>query len=316
MGGGQLAKSCQSATLVTLLISDVVGDPVDTIASGPTVPDDDECTFAYCHEIIEKYKLHDKLPASVRKTLDDGGKGLLEDTPKSTHPAFEKSIVQIAASNEVAVDACIAKAKELGFNTLPLSSFMEGEATELAKAYIGIAKEMHRNDRPVNRPAVIVGGGESTVSLPEDHGLGGRSQALALAALVGIDGIPGCAILAGGTDGGDGPCDAAGAVVCGGDADLARARGIDAETYLRRADAYNFFKTFESKVYGEGINNIVHLRDGPTGTNVMDLVIMVVMHPEGKAAKQLQRTLSRHSISHRRARSSVMSALDAALFDK
>merc|ERR1711972_1023548 len=152
---------------------------------------------------------------------------------------------------------------------------MEGEAVELAKAYVGIAKEVAKNSSPVALPAVIVGGGESTVTLPEDAGVGGRSQALALSALRGIAGMKGVAVLAGGTDGGDGPCDAAGAVVTGSDAQEALRLNLKVDDYLRRADSYNFFREFEEK---KSLDNVMHLKDGPTGTNVMDLVIVVVMN--------------------------------------
>lgn len=273
--GGRLAQICEPATLVSLIVSDVVGDPLDTIASGPTVPDAENCTFEHCIKIIDRYPgLRQKLPLEAIQILEEGVKGLRRDTPKAGASAFHRSVVHIAASNEVAVNSCVAKARSLGFNAMALSSFMEGEATELAKAYIGLAKEVAKNGRPVELPAVIVGGGETTVTLPENHGLGGRSQALALSAMVGIDGMSGVAILAGGTDGGDGPCDAAGAVVTGGDAECARKLAFKAEDFLRRADSFNFFKDFETERYGK--SNIMHLRDGPTGTNVMDLVIVLV----------------------------------------
>eukprot|EP00927_Polykrikos_kofoidii_P072171 TRINITY_DN6831_c0_g2_i1.p1 TRINITY_DN6831_c0_g2~~TRINITY_DN6831_c0_g2_i1.p1 ORF type:complete len:553 (+),score=100.59 TRINITY_DN6831_c0_g2_i1:18-1676(+) len=277
--GGFLARLCAKATMLTLLISDVVGDPLDAIASGPTLPDSGISTYAYCTQIVDRYGLRDRLPEVALQILSEGLEGKRPETPKHGDPAFRRNLVHVVSSNEVAVDTAIQKATELGFNTLALSSFMEGEATELAKAYVGLAKEISRNGRPVRRPAVLVGGGETTVTLPtHGHGLGGRSQALALSALRGIEGLEGVAILAGGTDGGDGPCDAAGAVVCGGDAAAAASCGLEAEEYMQRADSYHFFENFEKTQYGK--TNIVHLKDGPTGTNVMDLVIVLVMDRE------------------------------------
>eukprot|EP00927_Polykrikos_kofoidii_P076533 TRINITY_DN73601_c0_g1_i1.p1 TRINITY_DN73601_c0_g1~~TRINITY_DN73601_c0_g1_i1.p1 ORF type:complete len:536 (-),score=59.24 TRINITY_DN73601_c0_g1_i1:138-1745(-) len=284
--GGLLARICEKATMLTMLISDVVGDPVDAIASGPTLPDASISTYAYCMQIIDRYDLRSKLPASALQIISEGLEGKRPETPKHGDPAFRRNLVHVATSNEVAVDTAIQKAAQMGFNTLALSSFMEGEATELAKAYVGLAKEIWRNGRPVRRPAVLVGGGESTVTLPSDcRGVGGRSQALALSALRGIEGLEGVAILAGGTDGGDGPCDAAGAVVCGGDAATAAENGLVVDDYLQRADSYHFFQSFETAKYGK--TNIVHLKDGPTGTNVMDLVIVLVMdRPDVQREKQ------------------------------
>jgi len=271
--GGQLARACEPAQLLSLLVSDVVGDPLDVIASGPTTPD--ESTFAKCIEVLRTFQVEDRLPASAVTVLREGVSGKRPETPKAGSSSFERGTVFIAASNEIAVDACISKAKDLGFNTLALSSFMEGEATEVAKTYVGLAKELRRNGRPVQLPAAIIAGGETTVTLPPNGGVGGRSQAMALSALRYIAGMRSTVILAGGTDGGDGPCDAAGAVVCGGDAAEAQRLGLNVTDYLQRADSYNFYKAFDEKKYGK--RNVTHLLDGPTGTNVMDLTITLVV---------------------------------------
>jgi hydroxypyruvate reductase len=272
--GGQLARACEPAQLVSLLISDVVGDPLDTIASGPTAPDDS--TFERCLEVVDFYHIGDKLPERAMNVLREGSAGKRPETPKPDSSCFRRGTIFIAANNAVAVDACVEKATELGFNSLALSSYMEGEATELAKAYVGIAREIKHNNRPVKMPAAIIGGGETTVTLPAaGGGIGGRSQALALSGLRLIDGMSGTAILAGGTDGGDGPCDAGGAVVCGSDASEARRLGFKVADFLQRADSYSFYKAFEQQKYGR--QNVMHLRDGPTGTNVMDLVITLVV---------------------------------------
>lgn len=271
--GGQLARACEPATLVSMLISDVVGDPLDVIASGPTVPD--ESTFKYCMEVVERYDLRQKLPAAALKILEEGVAGKRQETPKAGSSAFAKGVVHIGASNEVAVNACIKKAETIGFNTLALSSAMEGEAVELAKAYVGISKEIVKNNRPVRVPAMVIGGGETTVTLPDNPGLGGRSQALSLSALRAIDGMERVAILAGGTDGGDGPCDAGGAVVCGSDAAAARQHKLSVDDFLKRSDSYNFYMELDKRRYGK--SNVMHLRDGPTGTNVMDIVLVLVV---------------------------------------
>lgn len=279
--GGKLAQAAAPAKLVTLLVSDVVGDPLDVIASGPTVPD--ESTFQDCKDVLNRYCTgQHRLPAAAMRILEDGVLAMRPENPKVGSEVFKDNIVFIAASNENSVNACVEKARMLGFNTLALSSFMEGEAVELAKAYVGIAKEVAKNGRPVEAPVAIIGGGETTCTLPANAGWGGRSQALALSALESIDCMGGVALLAGGTDGGDGYCEedppAAGAVVCGGDAALARNLGLSVADSLTRADSYHFFKNFEMKMWGR--TNVMHLRDGPTGTNVMDLVVVLVVPPE------------------------------------
>jgi len=205
-----------------------------------------------------------------------GPAGKVPDTLKKEDSAVENSRTVVVAGNAIAVEAALEKARSMGYNTLLLSTFMEGEAKEVAKTWSALAKEERKFGRPVALPACIIGGGETTVSLNENPGVGGRNQALALSAALQIRGLDSVAILAGATDGGDGPFnDAAGAVVVGSDADVAEKKlGLDAQQFLDRCDAYNFFKKFEDGVFGN--SNVIHLRDGPTGTNVADVTILLV----------------------------------------
>jgi len=275
--GGQLLNACLPARVLSLIVSDVVGDPLDVIGSGPTVPD--PSTFNDCVGTLRKYGIYDSFPSACISHLEAGAAGQLPDTLKPFDPAFEKAITCIVASNKMAVDACVAEAASMGFNTMALSSFIEGEATEVAKIYSGIAKELVAYESPVALPACVVGGGETTVTLPPNPGTGGRNQAMALSAAIEISGMQNVAILAGGTDGGDGPGnDSAGAVVTGSDVASGTAVQLDAQAHLQACDAYTYFNKLETEaLLGNG--NTLHLRDGPTGTNVADLTILLVDSP-------------------------------------
>lgn len=260
--GGGLARLANGATIVTLILSDVIGDDLSVIASGPTVPD--PSTFADAWRVIEDFNLIDQLPPAVRARLERGRDGALADTPKPGEAIFERAQAVIIGSNARAAQAAELAAQQLNFNTLLLSTFVQGEAREVAQVAAAIAKEIHRRHRPAAKPACVIWGGETTVTL-KGHGLGGRNQELALAAAIAIDGLPNTLIAALGTDGTDGPTDAAGAIVTGETVSRARAIGLDAHAHLADNDAYPFFRLLGDLIL-----------TGPTGTNVNDLLFILI----------------------------------------
>ncbi len=260
--GGQLARLANPATLVTLMLSDVIGDSMDVIGSGPTVPD--HSTFATAHGIFEKYSLLDRVPPAVLTRLRQGIEGTLPDTPKPGDPAFEKTQNLIVGSNRLAVDAAARKARELGYRTLVLSTFIEGETRDAAGVHAAIAKEIRAAGQPLKPPACIISGGETTVTI-KGNGLGGRNQEFVLAAAMAIAGMENAAVLSGGTDGTDGPTDAAGAIADGSTVARAAASGLMAADFLNRNDSYHFF---------EPLGDLI--KTGPTRTNVMDVRLILV----------------------------------------
>jgi glycerate 2-kinase len=260
--GGQLARLVYPSTLISLILSDVIGDRLESIASGPTAPD--TSTFGDCLDILDKYNIRQKIPAAVLEHLERGAKGEIKETPKAEDQAFKKTQNVIIGSNIVAVKAAREKAQELKYHSLIHSSFVEGEAREAARVHAALAKEILSTGSPVPRPACVISGGETTVTI-RGRGLGGRNQEFALAAAIEIDGLEDVVILSGGTDGTDGPTDAAGAVVDGETVRRAKALGLDAGHYLRENDSYHFFKPLGDL-----------LVTGPTYTNVMDLQLVIV----------------------------------------
>ncbi len=260
--GGQLAKRAFPAQVASVIISDVPGDPVDMIASGPTVPD--PTTFSDAVDILSRYQLWDKVPARVRERLLAGVNGEVPDTPKPDDPAFERVGYTIAGSGTIAAEAAQQEGKQLGYNTLLLTTTLEGEAREVGKVFAALARELSFNSRPISAPALILAAGETTVTVRGD-GKGGRNQELALSAAMGISGIPGVAIASLGTDGRDGPTDAAGGVVNGETLDRIYACGIDPWDILARNDSYTALDAVDALI-----------RTGPTGTNVADLVAVIV----------------------------------------
>jgi len=260
--GGQFAKIAYPATVVSLFLSDVIGDPLDVIASGPTVPD--SSTFADCLKIVERYGLIQSLPEPVLDLLHRGAQGLIEDTPKAGDLVFAKVQNLVVGSNRAALFAAAAEARALGYQPLILSSFIQGEAREIALALVGIGKEMIATGNPISPPACILAGGETTVTI-RGPGKGGRNQELALAAAIALEDWPGIALLSAGTDGTDGPTDAAGAFADGETCKEALQKGIKPLAYLLNNDSYNFF---------EPLGQL--LKTGPTRTNVMDLICLLV----------------------------------------
>ena len=260
--GGLLARAAAPANILSLMLSDVIGDPLDTIASGPTSPD--PTTFAHCLELIDRYALRQQLPIQVRRHLEDGCSGLLPETPKCGDPCFALAENCVVGNSSLAIDAACEKARALGYEVIVLTSRLQGEAREAAATLTAIAQEIATADRPAPRPACIITGGETTVTL-RGEGKGGRNQELALAAALHLDGWPAITLLSAGTDGTDGPTDAAGAVADGQTLTRARKHGLEARDFLARNDSYCFF---------QALNDL--LITGPTGTNVMDLQILLV----------------------------------------
>ncbi|HYA42878.1 MAG TPA: glycerate kinase [Syntrophobacteraceae bacterium] len=260
--GGQLARLAHPATLVALFLSDVVGDPLDVISSGPTVPD--PSTYSDCLEIVERYGLPASVPEKVLKLFRDGADGRIEETPKQGDAAFEKVQNLVVGNNRASLLASAQRAKRLGYNTLILTSFLQGEAREVAQALAAIAKEIVTTGNPAPAPACILAGGETTVTI-RGNGKGGRNQELALAAATSIAGWPQIALLSAGTDGTDGPSDAAGAFADGSTCRNAALMGLIPRNYLERNDSYHFF---------EALGDL--FITGPTRTNVMDVVCILV----------------------------------------
>ena len=260
--GGRLAKEAYPATIVSLLLSDVIGDRLDVIASGPTVPD--ESTYSDCIKIIDRYKLSDRLPKSVTDHFIKGAAGSLPETPKPGDPVFSKVQNLIVGNNRESLLAAKERAISLGYNTIILSSQIEGEAREVAHVFAAIGKEISQANLPISSPACVIAGGETTVSI-QGRGKGGRSQELALACAIAIDGWEGISLLSAGTDGTDGPTDAAGAFVNGATCKRARRMNSDPRDFLLTNDSYTLFAS---------LGNL--LKTGPTRTNVMDMICMLV----------------------------------------
>ncbi len=262
--GGQLARAVFPATLVTLVLSDVVGSPLDVIASGPTVPDLSSWQDAWA--VVEKYDLSARLPQSIAQRLQAGLAGELADTPKPADSAFASSQTIVIADNRIAALAAKAEAERLGYKTLLLSTFVEGEAAEVAKVVSGLAKEVKESGHPLAPPACLILGGETTVTLGSgSHGKGGRNQELALAAALRIEGMAGVTVVSLATDGNDGPTDSAGGIVDGGTVERGRAWGLAAKEHLRQHDAYPFLRKTGDL-----------LLCGSTETNVNDLIFVFV----------------------------------------
>jgi len=259
--GGQLARMAYPARVLALILSDVIGDNLDVIGSGTTAPD--ASTFSIARAVLEKYEILGRAPANIRDRLESGAHGAIRETPKRGDPAFARVQNLIVGSNRLAVEAAALRARELGFHTLILSTQIEGETREIARMHAAIAKEIVQYGRPVPRPACVISGGETTVTL-RGNGSGGRNQEFVLAAALDIAGLEQAVVLSGGTDGTDGPTDAAGAIADG----YTLARGPEAQRHLDANDSYHYFEELGDLVI-----------TGPTNTNVMDVRVMLVGNP-------------------------------------
>lgn len=258
--GGRLAELASPARTISLILSDVIGDRLDVIASGPTSPDN--TTFHDAMMVIERYGLKNEIPRSIIETLEKGRRGLISETPKEGSAVFQRVENIIVGSNKKAIDAAQADAVALGFQTSVVSTEIQGEARFIGKWLAKKAVGM-KASRPGSR-ICLISGGETTVAV-KGKGKGGRNMELALAFALEIEGIEGITFLSAGTDGTDGPTDAAGAMVDGQTIVKAKSLGLDPEEYLNNNDSYHFFK----KVGGLFIT-------GPTGTNVMDIQITLL----------------------------------------
>ncbi len=262
MKGGWLTRWAYPSTVIGFILSDVVGDQLDVIGSGPTVPD--PSSFEEAWEILKKYDLLNEISPSIQKHLLLGKEGKVEETPKPGDVVFERVYNSLIGSNILALRAAEKEASSLGLNTLILSSSIEGETREASRFHTAIAKEVISSGNPIPKPACILSGGETTVTI-KGNGLGGRNQEFALAGALEISGIEKVVLLSGGTDGTDGPTDASGAMVDHTTVHRAKSMGLDPKAHLENNDAYPFFQKLGDL-----------LITGPTHTNVMDVRILLV----------------------------------------
>jgi len=260
--GGQLAQRAFPAQVLALVLSDVPGDHLEAIASGPTALD--PTTFTNARQLLQRYGLWEEVPPSVRARIEAGACGNASETPKPGDQSFLKVQNVIVGSGSVAAAAAQAEGKRLGYHTLILTTTLEGEAREVGRVLATLAREEISFGRPIKPPALILAAGETTVTV-RGNGKGGRNQELALSAALGIEGLSQVAIASLGTDGRDGPTDAAGGMVDGGTVARLRGQGIDPERCLAENDSYQALSKAEDLII-----------TGPTGTNVADLCFVVV----------------------------------------
>lgn len=257
--GGQMARLASPARVASLVLSDVLGDPLDLIASGPCVPD--PSTFAQALEVLHHYHIQETVPPAVMDILQRGLHGEIPETPKPGDPVFEQVDTFITGSNALAAQAALAEARRQGFNGLLLTGELQGEAREAGSMLGAALRRVCEHGEPISRPACLVAGGETTVTL-RGGGLGGRNQELVLSTVDEIAGLPGVMLLSLGTDGSDGPTDAAGAVATGETRRRAQAQEMHPADFLAHNDSYHFF---------DPLGDLI--RSGPTHTNVNDLVL-------------------------------------------
>jgi glycerate 2-kinase len=255
--GGRLAALAQPATVLGLLLSDVIGDRLDVIGSGPTAPD--STTYREAIAVLGKFDLLERVPPVVREHLEAGARGEIAETPKPGDPMFENVHNVVVGSNRLALEAAAERARALGYGVTILSSCVEGEAREVARTHVETLGQAAQCGERV----CILSGGETTVTV-RAGGKGGRNQEFALAAAIAIEGRENVLVLSAGTDGTDGPTDAAGAMATGDTVWRARRLGLNARVYLAGNNAYEFF---------DALGDLI--RTGPTGTNVMDIHVML-----------------------------------------
>ncbi len=265
--GGRLAQAAYPAQILALVLSDVIGDPLEVIASGPVAPD--PTTFAAAMAVIKKVGLPEKIPPRVLDYLQRGINGKKEETVKDNAPCFARTRHVIVGSLQQAIYAAQEKITRAGFAARVVSAALQGEARNAAQLLAReVREELARMNS--NETRFLLCGGETTVTV-RGTGSGGRNQELALAFALEVAGMEGVMLLSAATDGTDGPTDAAGASVDGDTLDLARSRGIDPLSYLDNNDSYTFFQRLDALA---GTHS--HFKSGPTGTNVMDMQIVRV----------------------------------------
>ena len=265
--GGRFVRMLYPATSINFILSDVIGDRLDAIASGLTVPD--RSTFSEAWAIVQKYGIAGQLPQGVRRALELGTAGQIPETPKPGDPIFARTHNVLIGTLYNSLLAAAEQARALGYHPLVLSSQLVGEARELGKILTGLARDVHKHGLLAPRPACLIGGGETTVTL-RGSGKGGRNQEMALAFMNELKNdlatAPEIFFLSAATDGGDGPTDAAGAFASWELYQQAQAQSLNPETFLQNNDSYHFFQALDAL-----------LKTGPTGTNVCDLQIVLVV---------------------------------------
>ena len=259
--GGGLAHLAAPATMLNLILSDVGGDKLDMIASGPTVPD--PTTYQDALALLEKYALTNRIPVAILSHLQAGAAGTKPETPKPGNLIFQRTQNLIVSNNQMAAHAAQAAAQELGLNVASFDPFLEGEAQQVAQRIAQLASRLAQSSELIQKPALLIFGGETTVTMPAEHGLGGRNQELALACAIHLQGEQNILIATLATDGNDGPTDAAGAFADGNTVAKAAAAGLTAQAYLDQHDSYHFFAALDDLI-------II----GPTNTNVNDLTFI------------------------------------------
>ncbi|UCG36539.1 MAG: glycerate kinase [Candidatus Bathyarchaeota archaeon] len=260
--GGWLAKTAFPATIINLILSDVVGDPLEFIASGPTVPD--STTFSDAIRVLKLHGLWRKTPPAVKNLLLMGEKGLVPETPKENDEAFGNAYNVLVGNNRVSTSGAYANLQDAGLNCILLTSSVEGEARHVGTVLGSIAVEVENSGHPLPRPCGIVVGGETTVAV-SGSGKGGRNQEIVLSSAMRIHGIEGVAVASFNTDGIDGPTNAAGAVADGKTLARSEKQGMNAKGFLAQNDSYNFFSRLGDLIF-----------TGPTGTNVNDVSVIVL----------------------------------------
>ncbi len=260
--GGRLAAAAAPSPILALVLSDVVGDPLDVIASGPVSPD--PTRFGDAIAVLERFGVWNGAPPTIRDYLTRGERGEVPESPDPGDPIFTKVDVQIIGNNRLAAEAALSEAASRGYNPLLLTTVLTGEAREAGGVLAAIGLEVRRSGQPISPPACLVAAGETTVTV-RGTGQGGRNQEVALGAARVLEGSDQILVASVGTDGIDGPTDAAGACATGGTLERARLLGLDAAAALAENDAYPFFRALEDLIV-----------TGPTGTNVMDIQIVLV----------------------------------------
>ncbi len=258
--GGRLAQKLYPARVLSLIISDVVGDNLDIVASGPTIPD--STTYLDAKQILVRHGLWSKVP-KVSASIESGVSDKSLETPKPGSKIFKRVSNVLIGNNRESCEAATRHLKSVGYRAMILSTRVQGEAREVAKIFSGILSDIRNQGLPLRTPAALVAGGETTVTV-SGHGRGGRNQELSLSVALGISGLQDVAFASIGTDGVDGPTDAAGAIVDGQTIGRASKIGMNANSLLENHDSYTYFKRLGDL-----------LITGPTGTNVNDVMVLV-----------------------------------------
>ncbi|OQB42319.1 MAG: putative hydroxypyruvate reductase [Candidatus Latescibacteria bacterium ADurb.Bin168] len=277
--GGQLLRACGSAQVVSLILSDVIGDPLDVIASGPTVPD--PTTFRDALGIVDRLGIRGSLPPRVVSHLEAGARGEHPETPKPDEGSFSTSHTALVGTNSIALKGAACEAERRGYRSHILTSSLRGEASEAAKVVCALAEGVPAR----GGPTALILGGETTVTLSPDAGKGGRNQEFALSAAREIRGRTNITLASVGTDGTDGPTDAAGGLVDGATWERAIRCGFSPDVALQRHDAYPLLRATGDLVM-----------TGPTGTNVMDVIVVLVV-PDKKPAGQSSDPRTNNTVS-------------------